>query len=50
MLIENSLRESQSATPPSMPRIYINRHLASQHIVDPEFDVDAKNSVFNQVY
>ena len=49
MLIENCLRESQSVTPPSMPRIYINRHLAAQHIVDPEFDIDAKNSVFHQV-
>ena len=48
-LIENCLRESQGATPSTMARIYINRHLAAEHLVDPSLDPEAKNSIFNQV-
>lgn len=48
-LIENCLRESQGATPSTMARIFINRHLAAEHLVDPSVDPEAKNSIFNQV-
>ena len=48
-LIENCLRESQGATPSTMARIFVNRHLAAEHLVDPTHDPEAKNSIFNQV-
>jgi len=49
-LIENCLRDSQSTAPSIIPKIYINRHLAAEHIVEPSVDPDAKNSVFHQLY
>ncbi|XP_057298971.1 E3 ubiquitin-protein ligase HECTD3-like [Hydractinia symbiolongicarpus] len=49
-LILNCLRESVGATSPNMPKIYINRHIAAEHLVDPLGDPDAKNSIFNQLY
>lgn len=49
-LIENCLGESQGATPSTMARIFVNRHLAAEHLVDPSLDPEAKNSIFNQLY
>ncbi|XP_065673833.1 E3 ubiquitin-protein ligase HECTD3 isoform X2 [Hydra vulgaris] len=49
-LIENCLRETEGAAPSTIPKIYINRHLAAQQLVDPTFDPDGKSSIFNQLY
>ena len=33
----------------NIPKIFLNRHLAAEHLVDPSNDPEAKHAIFNQV-
>ncbi|XP_065069856.1 E3 ubiquitin-protein ligase HECTD3-like [Rhopilema esculentum] len=49
-LIDNCLRETQSSGQATVPKIFVNRHQAAEHVVNPSQDPDAKHSIFNQLY
>ncbi|XP_010862687.1 E3 ubiquitin-protein ligase HECTD3 isoform X2 [Esox lucius] len=49
-LITQCLKDSETAKPNFMPRLYINRRLAMEHRDNPSLDPAAKNAVFTQVY
>ena len=33
----------------NIPKIFLNRHLAAEHLVNPSNDPEAKHAIFNQV-
>jgi len=49
-LIENCLRETQSCGLANIPKIFLNRHKAAEHLVNPSKDPEAKHAIFNQLY
>eukprot|EP00794_Sanderia_malayensis_P008206 gene8206-9086_t len=49
-LIDNCLRETQSSGHSNVARIFVNRHAAAEHVVNPSKDPDAKHAIFNQIY
>ncbi|NWY61054.1 HECD3 ligase, partial [Chionis minor] len=49
-LIAHCLQSSESDAPQTMPKLYIDRHLAWDHRNNPALDPSCKNAVFNQVW
>ncbi|KFP40138.1 E3 ubiquitin-protein ligase HECTD3, partial [Chlamydotis macqueenii] len=48
-LITHCLQSSESTPPRTLPKLYINRHLAREHRTNPTLDPSCKNTVFTQV-
>ncbi|KAF1450899.1 E3 ubiquitin-protein ligase HECTD3, partial [Pygoscelis papua] len=48
-LITHCLQSSESIPPPTLPKLYINRHLAREHRANPTLDPSCRNTVFAQV-
>ncbi|NXE08169.1 HECD3 ligase, partial [Lophotis ruficrista] len=48
-LITHCLQSSESTPPRTLPKLYINRHLAREHRANPTLDPSCKNTVFTQV-
>ncbi|XP_056212243.1 E3 ubiquitin-protein ligase HECTD3-like isoform X1 [Falco biarmicus] len=49
-LIAHCLRCSETAPPQTLPKLYINRHLAREHRANPTLDPSYRNAVFTQLY
>ncbi|XP_074764240.1 E3 ubiquitin-protein ligase HECTD3-like isoform X3 [Athene noctua] len=49
-LIIHCLQSSESTHPHTMPKLYINRHLAREHRANPALDPSCRNTVFTQLY
>ncbi|KAM9619328.1 E3 ubiquitin-protein ligase HECTD3-like isoform 7-T9 [Morphnus guianensis] len=49
-LITHCLQSSESTPPHTLPKLYINRHLAREHRTNPALDPSCKNTVFTQLY
>ncbi|NXX20726.1 HECD3 ligase, partial [Podargus strigoides] len=49
-LITHCLQSSESSPPHTLPKLYINRHLARQHCANPVLDPSCRNTVFTQLY
>ncbi|NXX96193.1 HECD3 ligase, partial [Centropus bengalensis] len=48
-VIAHCLQSSESAAPQTLPKLYINRHLAREHRNNPALDPSCRNTVFTQV-
>ncbi|KFZ68013.1 E3 ubiquitin-protein ligase HECTD3, partial [Podiceps cristatus] len=48
-LITHCLQSSETTCPQTMPKLYINRHLAQEHRANPALDPSGRNTVFTQV-
>ncbi|NXT37497.1 HECD3 ligase, partial [Pelecanoides urinatrix] len=48
-LIAHCLQSSESSPPHTLPKLYINRHLAWEHRANPALDPSCRNTVFTQV-
>ncbi|NXV91486.1 HECD3 ligase, partial [Calonectris borealis] len=48
-LIAHCLQSSESSTPHTLPKLFINRHLAREHRANPALDPSCRNTVFTQV-
>ncbi|XP_010071340.1 PREDICTED: E3 ubiquitin-protein ligase HECTD3-like, partial [Pterocles gutturalis] len=49
-LIAHYLQSSESTPPRTLPKLYINRHLAREHRANPALDPSCRNTVFTQLY
>ncbi|XP_040984023.1 E3 ubiquitin-protein ligase HECTD3-like isoform X2 [Aquila chrysaetos chrysaetos] len=49
-LITHCLQSSESTPPHTLPKLYINRHLAREHRANPALDPSCRNTVFTQLY
>ncbi|KAM6080785.1 E3 ubiquitin-protein ligase HECTD3-like [Theristicus caerulescens] len=49
-LITHCLQSSESTRPHTLPKLYINRHLAREHRANPTLDPSCRNTVFTQLY
>ncbi|XP_052658219.1 E3 ubiquitin-protein ligase HECTD3-like isoform X2 [Harpia harpyja] len=49
-LITHCLQSSESTPPHTLPKLYINRHLAREHRTNPALDPSCRNTVFTQLY
>ncbi|NWT40150.1 HECD3 ligase, partial [Chroicocephalus maculipennis] len=49
-LITHCLRSSETTPPHTLPKLYINRHLAWEHRANPALDPSCRNTVFTQVW
>ncbi|XP_010581023.1 PREDICTED: E3 ubiquitin-protein ligase HECTD3-like [Haliaeetus leucocephalus] len=49
-LITHCLQSSESTPPHTLPKLYINRHLAREHRSNPALDPSCRNTVFTQLY
>ncbi|XP_074893693.1 E3 ubiquitin-protein ligase HECTD3-like isoform X2 [Buteo buteo] len=49
-LIAHCLQSSESTPPHTLPKLYINRHLAREHRSNPALDPSCRNTVFTQLY
>ncbi|XP_059677927.1 E3 ubiquitin-protein ligase HECTD3-like [Gavia stellata] len=49
-LITHCLQSSETTPPHTLPKLYINRHLAREHRVNPALDPSCRNTVFTQLY
>ncbi|KAM6263225.1 E3 ubiquitin-protein ligase HECTD3-like isoform 2-T2 [Spheniscus humboldti] len=49
-LITHCLQSSESIPPPTLPKLYINRHLAREHRANPTLDPSCRNTVFVRLY
>uniref|UniRef100_A0A8C8B591 HECT domain E3 ubiquitin protein ligase 3 n=1 Tax=Otus sunia TaxID=257818 RepID=A0A8C8B591_9STRI len=49
-LIIHCLQSSESNPPHTVPKLYINRHLAREHRANPALDPSCRNTVFTQLY
>ncbi|XP_063200951.1 E3 ubiquitin-protein ligase HECTD3-like isoform X2 [Chroicocephalus ridibundus] len=49
-LITHCLRSSETTPPHTLPKLYINRHLAWEHRANPALDPSCRNAVFTQLY
>uniref|UniRef100_A0A8C0HHF1 E3 ubiquitin-protein ligase HECTD3 n=1 Tax=Buteo japonicus TaxID=224669 RepID=A0A8C0HHF1_9AVES len=49
-LIAHCLQSSESTLPHTLPKLYINRHLAREHRSNPALDPSCRNTVFTQLY
>ncbi|NXY50964.1 HECD3 ligase, partial [Ceuthmochares aereus] len=48
-IVTHCLRSSESTAPQTLPKLYINRHLAREHRNNPALDPSCRNTVFTQV-
>ncbi|XP_053929593.1 E3 ubiquitin-protein ligase HECTD3 [Cuculus canorus] len=49
-IMAHCLRSSESTAPQTLPKLYINRHLAREHRNNPALDPSGRNTVFTQLY
>ncbi|KFO74713.1 E3 ubiquitin-protein ligase HECTD3, partial [Cuculus canorus] len=49
-IMAHCLRSSESTAPQTLPKLYINRHLAREHRNNPTLDPSGRNTVFTQVW